>query len=436
MKGMTAIFFSIWVIFLFLGIPIAAGSASTEDRYGSIQSVQAMHQGRFNHTATTLKDGRVLVTGGTPDGYASLRSAEIFDPKTKDWDRLPDMLDPRMRHTSNILLSGDVLIAGGYYGGGHPSIFHSYKGPGNHSIDGCEIFDPSTLDFRRAAPMMTGRFWHRAVELKDGRIMVIGGLNVTHSGLGSCEIFDPTKGTWTEAASLNEPRARFTATVLANGSVIVTGGHNGTVKVPTSTCEIYIPTEDRWYRIAPMNDARGYHSALLLGDGRLMVSGGFSGPKTPDHHSSEIYDPVLGIWTLSGPMRLGKHAHSMILLSNGGIISHGGSSVTDLSCQVCGLEYYDTVSGIWSDTYLLMLGRAWPAEADLPDGGHLICGGLSCNEAKDVTDIYYPPGHFVAAKGDDDRIDPTYMIIGALVLVALVLVALRFALPRILRPAS
>ena len=438
MKGRNAIFFSIWAIFLFVGIPIAAGSASSEDPYGSIKNVQAMHQGRFNHTATSLADGKVLVTGGTPDGRISLASAELYDPMKDEWTMLPDMRDKRMRHTANLLRSGMVLIAGGYIGTGtgHPSLYPSYMGPGNVSLDRCDLFDPVTGNFKEAPSLNTGRFWQRAVTLNDGRILVIGGLNVTSAGLSSCEIYDPVSNTWEYTGELHGPRVRFTATLLSNGSVIITGGHDGRTKVPTNSCEMYIPAEGKWYKIASMNDARGYHSAVILPDGRLLASGGFSGPKMPDHISSEIFDPDNGTWTLTGPMRLGKHAHSMILLSNGGIISHGGSSVTDLSCQVCGLEYYDTVSGTWSDTYLLMLGRAWPAEADLPDGGHLICGGLSCNEAKDDTDIYYPPGHFGAGKGDDDRIDPTYLLIGALVIVALVLVGLRFALPRLFRPSQ
>ena len=437
MKGMTAIVFSIWAIFLFLGIPIAAGSASTEDPYGSIQSVQAMHQGRFNHTATALADNRVLATGGTSDGYISLRSAEIFDPAKGRWDQAPDMLDPRMRHTSDLLPSGDVLVAGGFYGNGHghPSGYFSYNGPGNVSLDRCEIYDRSTGRFRSVSPMITGRFWHRAAPLPDGRILVIGGVNVTHRGLTSCEIYDPLMDEWTSAGSLTEPRARFAATVLQNGSIMVTGGHNGTFKGPVATCEIYVPLQDRWSRIASMNDPRGFHSALLLPDGRVMVSGGFASSNATDTSGVEIYDPTENMWLMTGHLGTPRHSHFMVLTGSGGVIAYGGSSCTEFYCTVSGLEYFDPLSAEWVNTYVLVLGRKWPAEAMLPDGRFLICGGQSCNEAQDAADIYYPPGHIKKNNSEDPGMDRTYIIIGALVLASLVLVGFRFVLPRLFRPS-
>ena len=42
---------------------------------------------RTLHTATTLLDGRVLVSGGGKLDGPHLDSAEVYDPTTDEWDR-------------------------------------------------------------------------------------------------------------------------------------------------------------------------------------------------------------------------------------------------------------------------------------------------------------------------------------------------------------
>jgi N-acetylneuraminic acid mutarotase len=46
----------------------------------------SLHQARFGHQAVLLQDGRVLVTGGTPDVANQLTSCEIWDPLFKRSD--------------------------------------------------------------------------------------------------------------------------------------------------------------------------------------------------------------------------------------------------------------------------------------------------------------------------------------------------------------
>jgi hypothetical protein len=62
------------------------------------------------HTATMLKDGRVLIAGGRFDG---LESAELYNPATGTFSRTTDMLRSRTYHTATLLRDGRVLITGG-----------------------------------------------------------------------------------------------------------------------------------------------------------------------------------------------------------------------------------------------------------------------------------------------------------------------------------
>ena len=67
------------------------------------------------HTATLLRDGRVLVAGGGSRGEVSpLPSfAELYDPDAGSWTTTGNMVTPRDGNTATVLLDGRVLVAGG-----------------------------------------------------------------------------------------------------------------------------------------------------------------------------------------------------------------------------------------------------------------------------------------------------------------------------------
>ncbi|MFP2906329.1 hypothetical protein ACLESD_14945 [Pyxidicoccus sp. 3LFB2] len=68
----------------------------------------------FGHTATLLKDGRVLKVGGSTTYLgAGSTVVELYDPKTRTWETGPSMTYPRSGHTATLLLDGRVLIDGG-----------------------------------------------------------------------------------------------------------------------------------------------------------------------------------------------------------------------------------------------------------------------------------------------------------------------------------
>jgi len=67
------------------------------------------------YTATALADGCVLVLGGM--NYATgafLRSAEIYDPRSRNWLPARTLDLPRAAHSATLLPNGTVLVAGGF----------------------------------------------------------------------------------------------------------------------------------------------------------------------------------------------------------------------------------------------------------------------------------------------------------------------------------
>jgi hypothetical protein len=72
---------------------------------------------RRGHQATLLRNGKVLVTGGVKwqDKHPSvwLSTAEIYDPIENKWSQTDAMLSVRSNHTATLLKDGRVLVTGG-----------------------------------------------------------------------------------------------------------------------------------------------------------------------------------------------------------------------------------------------------------------------------------------------------------------------------------
>lgn len=77
----------------------------------------SLNTARYYHTATLLPTGKVLVAGGHDshnDGTGFLASAELYDPTTGAWTATGSLSAGRYQHTATLLPSGKVLVAGGY----------------------------------------------------------------------------------------------------------------------------------------------------------------------------------------------------------------------------------------------------------------------------------------------------------------------------------
>ena len=74
---------------------------------GTFTVTGSMTVARWNHSATFLGNGKVLIAGGSDT------SAELYDPTAGTFAATGSMTVTRYSHTATLLLSGKVLIAGG-----------------------------------------------------------------------------------------------------------------------------------------------------------------------------------------------------------------------------------------------------------------------------------------------------------------------------------
>src|SRR6476661_6514718 len=115
---------------------------------------------RATHTATLLRDGKVLVTGGA-DGTTAFASAEIYDPASKAWTSGGNMTTARYRHTATLLPNGKVLLVAGSGMMGNLST--------------AELYDPALGTYALTGSLAQARYLQTATLLPDGKVLVAGG---------------------------------------------------------------------------------------------------------------------------------------------------------------------------------------------------------------------------------------------------------------------
>ncbi len=116
---------------------------------GTFSDTGNMATRRADHTVTLLPDGTVLAAGSFHVcGYlgpntGAFAGTELYDPAGRVFTSLPDMIVPRFNHAATLLTDGRVLITGGTTG--------EYQNPGYSSPSSTEIYTPARL---RPAPAL------------------------------------------------------------------------------------------------------------------------------------------------------------------------------------------------------------------------------------------------------------------------------------------
>ena len=341
--------------------------ASAQANAPSWRYTDRLKERRFYHTTTLLSDGKVLVAGGT--GFSGgvvrgLDSAELYEPVTEKWNDTGRLNVPRTLHTATLLKDGRALIVGGVDGRDFSS-----------SLSGAELYDPVTGAWSITGSLNARRHGHTATLLKNGKVLVVAGGEILGFDetmpLDTVELYDPDTGMWSSTGNLNNAVESHTATLLQNGKVLVLGG---------GSAELYDPDTGKWGSLESLGSNIWFgHTATLLPNGKVFIVGGVNsnGPVK----TAQFYEPDSGASSSTGDLKRGRFSHTSTLLPDGKILVAGGLGYNvsgSITSQVSldSSELYDPNTGRWSFVSNLNTARNLHTATLLPDGNALLVGGL------------------------------------------------------------
>jgi uncharacterized membrane protein len=240
--------------------------------------VATMGTKRWGHTATLLADGTVFIAGGQDDTGTALKSTEVFTPGATPATTgafaagVPTLLQARFEHTASLLPNGKILVAGGDTNGDAELVDPTSATPtatgslnsarSGHSaavlpdgivliaggsvtgtaVDTLELYDSVAGTFaavNHASPrfLTSPRTGATATLLNSAFVFVVGGINAAPMTVGSAENYVPSfdpQGTTSltsngpDTFSGCTPALTGTGVVTCDGSVTATHVGSGT----------------------------------------------------------------------------------------------------------------------------------------------------------------------------------------------------------------
>lgn len=181
---------------------------------------------------------------------------------------------PRAGHVGVLLSNGKVLLAGGFTG------LDGDRRPTGF-LRSVEIFDPARGTFQAAADLPAPRAHARAVRLKNGQVLVVGGVHEEGGEVVPAKdafLFDGTSWTTVETAAAR--RGHTVTLVERSGHAVVVGGVDADEQV-VSIVEYFDPETGSFHQVEdtdPGAFARAWHVAANVGAGSspntIAVAGG------------------------------------------------------------------------------------------------------------------------------------------------------------------
>ncbi|GHH82762.1 hypothetical protein GCM10018793_43140 [Streptomyces sulfonofaciens] len=274
-------------------LPVAPVSSAEiyDPAHGSWRATGALHEARYAHAAVRLDDGRVLVTGGLAPRdsltHSALYSAEIYDPASGEWTPAAAMHDARGGHPMLRIGANRFIVVGGMLPVGRGL----YTG-----LSFCEVYDPTTGPGGTWTPtgsLRVARKSHQATLLADGSVLVTGGDGAGRQDDWSFSVYSqwvterytPSNGRWSEMEPMTVGRSHHRALALRSGKVLVIGGtDDASFDVGYQNAEVYDPAANTWTPTGGMVTGRWACAAAELKDGRVLAAGGLvlSGAAAPD----------------------------------------------------------------------------------------------------------------------------------------------------------
>jgi hypothetical protein len=170
--------------------PVTTGKAE-----GFILNSGPLNAARNGYTKTMLENGKELIAGGLITTKVltftnrCLSKAELIDPATRIWTETGEMNVARYDHTAIMLKNGKVLVAGGSDGKGH-------------DLSSAELYDPATGKWMVTGSLNTPRYGGSATLLSNGKLLIYS--EKYSGQIFNVEEYDPAMEKWTVITNLTQ----------------------------------------------------------------------------------------------------------------------------------------------------------------------------------------------------------------------------------------
>jgi hypothetical protein len=278
------------------------------------------NSGKLSNSLTTQENTGAAASGGGLASAAQLHRlppapARMMEPASQNQHLLPydaswvptgSMGTARYNHTATLLPNGKVLVAGG----------ENLSGP----LSSAELYDsgtgtPTPTPTPTASPTCTpggtpGPWTQAAPVLVDhyGGFMDSNGTVAWEGGGYSFSVadninqfgrFDPVANTWTPLAPVPDLNNGMASGVYAPNvnKLFVFGGEEFTTATVVNTTRIYDIGSNTWSTGAPMPDVRAFMASGYY-NGKIYLVGGYStGNVSPAFLQTWEYNPVANTFT-------------------------------------------------------------------------------------------------------------------------------------------
>ena len=287
-----------------------------------------MLQARYRTAAATGLDGRIYVFDGNNFSIPFGLGSEAYDPATNTW--------------SSIASAGGVFNAA-IARGGDGRIYIAGSSFGSN----VQAYDPVSNTYTPVASMHFARYQSAGTTGADGRVYVIGGMDISNGHAQPPEVYDPATDSWTVLPNpLDEHATPAVATGL-DGRIYVFSG--GSYSAPfTNTAEAYDPSTNSWSMIAPVpvNMNQG-EVAVTSTDGRIYLFGSYDSGvfATPNVY---VYTPATDSWSAGPSLCVGRydpagaadlagHVYAIGGITAGGLTTNAVEILSGSSTTACGI---------------------------------------------------------------------------------------------------
>ncbi len=150
---------------------------------GTWTATGSLATARYNHTATLLPNGQVLVAGGYGSGTTWPAPSSTTRPRGPGPPPAPCHHAAAI-HTATLLPNGQVLVAGG---------------TGSDLLTSAELYNPAAGTWAATGSMTTARATHTATLLPNGKVLVAGGGATNGAYIDTAELYGtiiPTAMLW------------------------------------------------------------------------------------------------------------------------------------------------------------------------------------------------------------------------------------------------